>query len=258
MSNSRGTEKRAFTLIELLVVIAIIAILASILFPVFARARENSRRASCASNMKNLGLAVLMYTQDYDGKLVLNFGDDGSGGTTVDWNRFNPVQPYMKNYTVLFCPSAPKHTAGSIHSSTGAWTSQYGFSTDAGNAMGNRGRNWCAVGYSEKWGGTKSIDSAPIPSLTCLLGETNYSSSTNDNYVKYGYGSSRFGCVGTTSVGNLNRDRHLGGANYTYLDGHVKWLKKEAVDAVYDKQGTVGIKEEDAGTVPIVFSWDIR
>jgi prepilin-type N-terminal cleavage/methylation domain-containing protein len=61
-----SARKKAFTLIELLVVIAIIAILASILFPVFARARENARRASCLSNLKQIGLATMMYTQDYD------------------------------------------------------------------------------------------------------------------------------------------------------------------------------------------------
>ncbi len=66
-SNKNQSRFSAFTLIELLVVIAIIAILAAILFPVFARARENARRSSCSSNLKQLGLALAQYTQDYDG-----------------------------------------------------------------------------------------------------------------------------------------------------------------------------------------------
>ena len=118
----------AFTLVELLVVIAIIAILAAILFPVFARARENGRRASCQSNLKQLGLATAQYMQDFDGQLfhhhegwVLDDGtqvDDlpgdvsgcaggGSGNSQAEkpWIIF--FQPYLKNRQVGFCPSDP-------------------------------------------------------------------------------------------------------------------------------------------------------
>ena len=78
----------AFTLIELLVVIAIIAILAAILFPVFGRARENARRSSCQSNMKQIGLAFAQYTQDYDERLPLST-DGGSGTNKVGWTFYN-------------------------------------------------------------------------------------------------------------------------------------------------------------------------
>ena len=100
-----ATKKRAaFTLIELLVVIAIIAILAAILFPVFARARENARRSSCQSNLKQIGLGVIQYAQDYDERMPssrMNPGNvDTLGGV---WQVL--IQPYIKSYQVFQCPS---------------------------------------------------------------------------------------------------------------------------------------------------------
>lgn len=100
-ANSRQNFLKAFTLVELLVVIAIIAILASILFPVFARARENARRSSCQSNLKQISLGLMQYTQDYDEKNLLYFIK-----TSVDniaWNQL--LQPYVKSTQVFQCPS---------------------------------------------------------------------------------------------------------------------------------------------------------
>src|SRR5471032_2451039 len=110
----RRSQRAGFTLIELLVVIAIIAILASILFPVFARARENARRASCQSNLKQIGLAVAQYTQDYDEKLPIHDSYPGSNWssitdfmlTTSNCNFFAGIYPYLKSVQVLNCPSA--------------------------------------------------------------------------------------------------------------------------------------------------------
>ncbi|HLV82136.1 MAG TPA: DUF1559 domain-containing protein [Chthonomonadaceae bacterium] len=99
-------RKKGFTLIELMVVIAIIAILAAILFPVFAQAREQARKTSCLSNTRQMGLAVLMYVQDYDAQYPI---------TTVDLDSINPnlfftwqdlVQPYMKSYQSVICPDS--------------------------------------------------------------------------------------------------------------------------------------------------------
>jgi len=100
----RGFRKRAFTLIELLVVIAIIAILAAILFPVFSQARDKARQASCQSNLKQLGSAFLMYTQDYDEQLPYNY--HYSNGQAALWWWEDDLQPYIKNLQVLICPSA--------------------------------------------------------------------------------------------------------------------------------------------------------
>jgi len=93
--------KRGFTLIELLVVIAIIAILAAILFPVFARAREKARQTSCLSNLKQVGTAMLMYIQDYDECYGQSMSGTSAGTTTV----YHELMPYMKNAQILECPS---------------------------------------------------------------------------------------------------------------------------------------------------------
>ncbi len=92
--------KAAFTLIELLVVIAIIAILAAILFPVFARARENARRSSCQSNLKQIGLGALQYIQDYDEKYPTSYIN-----TPGQPRWLQVIQPYVKSTQVFACPS---------------------------------------------------------------------------------------------------------------------------------------------------------
>src|SRR5687768_2974407 len=97
-SPERATAKRGFTLIELLVVIAIIAILAAILFPAFARARENARRSSCQSNLKQIALGILQYTQDYDEKMVPQYNTSNGW-----WSQL--TQPYLKSTQILTCPS---------------------------------------------------------------------------------------------------------------------------------------------------------
>lgn len=100
-------RRNGFTLIELLVVIAIIAILAAILFPVFARAREKARQSSCLSNVKQLMLGTLMYTQDYDEMLVPYItnpaGEYAGGQTYLGWTYL--IEPYVKNEQVFICPS---------------------------------------------------------------------------------------------------------------------------------------------------------
>ena len=115
MSNSKTFQRRAFTLIELLVVIAIIAILAAILFPVFARAREQARKASCQSNLKQIGLSIAMYVQDYDETYPMAYmaysapQPDWTGNNTATPTYWYMIlQPYVKNKQLFVCPTAGK------------------------------------------------------------------------------------------------------------------------------------------------------
>ena len=109
---------RGFTLIELLVVIAIIAILAAILFPVFAKAREKARQSSCSSNLKQLAVGHLMYAQDYDEMFVFNCR---VGVTNSYW--IYPIAPYLKNQQIYICPSTNAWSLGYARVIGGAYSS---------------------------------------------------------------------------------------------------------------------------------------
>jgi len=197
-------KRRAFTLIELLVVIAIIAILAAILFPVFAKAREKARSASCLSNMKQQGLAAMQYAQDYDETLPLQ---------GVPPSLWAVLAPYMQSNQVLACPS----DASTDPSSIGATTRQsYAF---------NRG----VVGTNatrtppEIFGRLSPI---VCPANTILIIEWRASDNANRTFwegdVRWEFAQNNFiqGC-----------DRHLEGGIWAFCDGHAKWLKEEAIDA---------------------------
>jgi len=198
-----------FTLIELLVVVAIISLLAAILFPVFSRARENARRASCMSNMKQIGLAFMMYAQDYDEKLPDSYAND-------NWQE--PLFPYLKNAQILRCPSTPKEPSDSHVSSSKPF--DYRWPTYAIDGHGNNGMLR-----------TNGLPLAAIdePSVTWLLVE----SKNADYYESRGYGMSYVKLyekseANVYSETDVDFERHLGGSNITYADGHVKWLKKGA------------------------------
>jgi prepilin-type N-terminal cleavage/methylation domain-containing protein/prepilin-type processing-associated H-X9-DG protein len=105
VEESSMKKKSAFTLIELLVVIAIIAILAAILFPVFAQAREKARQTSCLSNLKQTGLGTAMYVQDFDETFPINLYLGGSGNCIMTF--YQEIQPYQKNSQITVCPSDP-------------------------------------------------------------------------------------------------------------------------------------------------------
>lgn len=209
---STFARRNAFTLIELLVVIAIIAILAAILFPVFARARENARRASCMSNLKQIALGFMMYTQDYDDRFPYY-----SGGGEMAF-----IFPYVKSAQVFRCPSS-----GLVDQHDADMSSYY--STEYGMPASYDSPAWPrAVILVPNGNTTQLMGAVPEPSITCLLGEVKYASTTLN------YGFDRFTANTFPAKGIFNglpqTERHLGGSNYAYIDGHVKWLKKETAE----------------------------
>lgn len=126
--------RRGFTLIELLVVIAVIALLAAILFPVFARARENARRTACQSNLKQIGLGLLQYTQDYDETYPLDVFGSSAGATATNyderglptdsvntWRWMDAIFPYVKNEQIFNCPTIARITPKYKYGSTSGW-----------------------------------------------------------------------------------------------------------------------------------------
>jgi prepilin-type N-terminal cleavage/methylation domain-containing protein/prepilin-type processing-associated H-X9-DG protein len=237
-SNKR---RRAFTLIELLVVIAIIAILASILFPVFARARENARRSSCQSNLKQVGVATFMYCQDYDGKLPTYAG------------TFAGINAYVKNVGIFQCPSAPKFTVANVSDvGTQQYASQYGMPFVTSTRL--------IAAIPSDANSRVNPDQMPEPARTCLYGET-YFQGSGQFYDKNGYGFNKFNALyGSTSGAYLKMDRHFDGSNYLFCDGHVKWIKKDAVNVGWSKSQTyitavAQYPEAEVSTWPVVFSW---
>lgn len=153
-------KRKGFTLIELLVVIAIIAILASILFPVFARARENARRASCLSNLQQIGLASMQYAQDYDGHLMsylMTNSDDipefvyPSGVPSKFGYWYLALDPYVKSWEIYNCPSAPDSI-------------KYNSKRGRGNVAGA-----ATFAYSYNYAGVKGIS---VSSSSCGSGKT--------------------------------------------------------------------------------------
>ena len=191
-------KARGFTLIELLVVIAIIAILAAILFPVFAKAREKARQASCLSNLKQVSLAQLMYIQDYDEMLLYAWiwnTDLGTATHPVYW--FDVIQPYMKNVQALKCPSAPQ-TADKV--------------TDYG-------RNQQHLPYRLP-GATISLGMIQRPAEVLMLCDAFPTVGWKWRFVYFP--------VCNSNLTNSISDRHNGGGNIAFFDGHCKWMSHQA------------------------------
>lgn len=212
------SRRHGFTLIELLVVIAIIAVLASILFPAFARARENARRTSCLSNFKQIGLAFLQYTQDYDEAYPLT----SYGATNISWT--NSAQPYMKSTQVFRCPS----------DSGTAWNDP----VYPGKFVGGVPANYYTTSYlMNAWmAGTNQFareSAIQSTSQVVLLSESN--GVARDHFHPFYWGSSpeqtnafMNGATWDTAKNETKEfplTRHLDGFNVAYCDGHVKWTK---------------------------------
>ncbi|WP_309687847.1 DUF1559 domain-containing protein [Armatimonas sp.] len=235
------TRAAGFTLIELLVVIAIIAILAAILFPVFAQAREKARQTACLSNLKQIGVGLMMYTQDYDEVLPGNHtgaphnnqGDAGltnaagttnplgfmtpevAVGSTVVRNWQRDIQPYIKNLQVYLCPNTTPRSSFSAGSA-------YAESNVPGAGNGSYFLN----------GIVSSKALAAIPAPADIVFAQEYKFKTRVGQVRP--------CVVTGSTTRFYQFNHpfydvqhaggsTGGANLLYCDGHAKFKKKTAI-----------------------------
>ena len=207
-------KKSAFTLIELLVVIAIIAILAAILFPVFARARENARRSSCTSNMKQIGLGMIQYTQDYDEAFPIRYGQTGDGYS----GAFVLIQPYVKSYQILQCPSEPTPPASCTGGGVGGCTDYaYNIAMGADTTGANAGK-------------PRSISQAVLTQPVLTVMATDYESGFADQ-ASAGCGLNTWTCAAglELTVGGAAQ-RHLETQNVLFADGHVKSYKGQTLN----------------------------
>ena len=216
---------KGFTLIELLVVIAIISILAAILFPVFARARENARRASCMSNLKQIGLGLMMYVQDYDGQYFgWSYGAPtssscpapsvGCSGYTSFWAPINKppmtftsihwfFEPYIKNSQVFYCPSFSKKQVGYAYN-------QILRPGIAEAAIQTPSQMLAFV--DDQFNGYNAY--APEASASGSLWRANFCKTPNTS---------------PCDVADSFYGRHLDGVNVAFVDGHAKWMRPDVL-----------------------------
>ncbi len=238
-----------FTLIELLVVIAIIAILAAILFPVFAQARESARKSSCLSNTKQLSLAHQMYWQDYDETTVTSW----SFGFPGEFMYY--PQPYIKNLKILFCPSYAVSTTtigqvcsanllpGGVDNPTGElhmwgygyntgdqWNNNTGLTQAVANTINpgalyeiNFGNNVVVARVRSTLLVGKPLAALAAPAELILLGDS------ADTTVKgLGRGDMTLPGPGDSACDRVRKQqwpRHNGGLNFGFADGHAKWFR---------------------------------
>ena len=254
MPTSPTRTQSAFTLIELLVVIAIIAILAAILFPVFARARENARRSSCSSNLKQIGLGLLQYAQDYDEVLpyqVLNsprcydyVGNKTEWDTCIaavgagaresvpSLNWIWAVKPYIKSAQLYRCPSAIDYAP----TGTNFQRNSYGTSDNSYSANGVVMGRTIAV----------------IPNPSEIIWGNEQSQATNTAWIRPA--ESTASTPSTPGSGKYREwlrnnspsysDLHFDGGNLLFCDGHVKFRKQSSIAATEFglNNNTVGYK----------------
>lgn len=222
LSPHSANRQRGFTLIELLVVIAIIAILAAILFPVFARARENARRTSCLSNTKQIGLGMMQYVQDYDDKYIPRYSDVAGG--PLRWPQL--VHPYIKSYQVYNCPSRANgfefkgdyDTAGHISYGMNYWMDATWY---PGISMATINRPSETLWVAEVVG----VNAADV-----AAGENAYQAYPTLYSVVYQPNNSAYGTQVVPEPRGRLSGRHFDGTNVLFADGHAKWMRRDVLE----------------------------
>lgn len=237
----KQARHQAFTLIELLVVIAIISILAAILFPVFARARENARRTSCLSNIKQMGLAAMQYVQDYD-ETFPQYGyavpsgtvlPDGViwAGTTAAPNIYWPqlLFPYHKSIQVFWCPSSSNFTNG-VGGRPVPINGQYGANVRVIVASTNGPLKIAAI--------TDSASTYLVMDWGTYYAQDGHADTSSGGWGYLpGMGSIGGNCASTsTTRSDCDNGRHFDGVNVGFADGHAKWLKSSVLRQERQKQ----------------------
>jgi prepilin-type N-terminal cleavage/methylation domain-containing protein len=219
-------QRKGFTLIELLIVIAIIAILAAILFPVFARARENARRASCQSNLKQIGLGLMQYTQDYDERLIRAWYINNQQSDTTYYKWMDTIYPYVKSEQVFVCPSDSGRNYTYHRNLTAPSGSRYGsYSINAAYATDEGGTN-IAQSPAGEWSVT--LASLQAPATTMWAADGNGAFEFTWIGAAPPFANPTISNTTPRTLGNIV-ERHLDTTVVLYTDGHVKSLKLDAL-----------------------------
>ena len=231
--------RRAFTLIELLVVIAIIALLAAILFPVFARARENARKSSCMNNLKQIGVGISQYTQDYDEVMPHPYAGcsvSASGNGDARCPRWQDVTyPYIKSEQVFTCPSSSANNLfrldanGRFSMTAGAaafWLGTYSWNVSywGNGGQGNRGpfMNTALADIGDA-AGTVNV-SERNQAVTNSNGEVAWQNQGSTNAAGFVQPAANPPLLSNQAA------RHLGTMNVLFCDGHVKAMSVDALN----------------------------